>query len=81
MIAIALFVLIVYLYSLFSQRLKDSIPIVFALAGVMRALVSPGISRDSSGGIWEVMVVVYSLIYLVVMTPLALYKGKWTKKS
>ena len=56
MLAVVLFILLVYAYSLLSRRLAGSvltIPLVFAVAGIVLALVAPGlVKREVEGLVW-----------------------------
>jgi len=53
------FILIVYVYSLLSRRLDETIltiPLVFTISGIMLALVLPGqVGREVGGNIWLVL--------------------------
>ena len=56
MFAVVIFILLVYVYSLLSRRLEETIfgiPLVFTLAGVVLALKDPNMVRlEVQGNVW-----------------------------
>jgi NhaP-type Na+/H+ or K+/H+ antiporter len=59
MFAVVVFVLLVYLYSLFSRRLEGTaltIPLLFTVAGIVLFLAAPGsVTRDVESPVWLVL--------------------------
>jgi NhaP-type Na+/H+ or K+/H+ antiporter len=68
MIAVILFILLVYLYSLLSRRFEGTvltIPLVFAVAGILLFLVAPGqIRRDVESPVWLILA---EITYVIVL--------------
>jgi NhaP-type Na+/H+ or K+/H+ antiporter len=67
MLAVVLFVLLVYVYSLLSRRLEGTIltiPLVFTLAGILIFLVAPGqVRRDVESPVWLILAeVTYAIV-------------------
>ncbi len=67
MLAVVLFVLLVYLYSLLSRRFEGTIltiPLVFTLAGILIFLVAPGqVRRDVESPVWLILAeVTYAIV-------------------
>ncbi len=67
MLAVVTFILLVYLYSLLSRRLEGTvltIPLVFALAGILLTLVSPGPVRgELQGPVWLILAeITYAIV-------------------
>jgi NhaP-type Na+/H+ or K+/H+ antiporter len=68
MLAVILFILLVYVYSLLSRRLEGTvltIPLVFAVAGIVLALVAPGlVRRDLESEVWLILA---EITYVIVL--------------
>ncbi|HSR35215.1 MAG TPA: cation:proton antiporter [Anaerolineae bacterium] len=69
MLAVVTFIVLVYVYSLFSRRLEGTIltiPLVFSMAGVLLFLVAPGlIRRDASSPVWLIVAeITYAIVLL-----------------
>jgi NhaP-type Na+/H+ or K+/H+ antiporter len=67
MIAVVAFILLVYVYSLLSRRLEGTIltiPLVFALAGILLVLVAPGqMRREVASPVWLILAeVTYTIV-------------------
>jgi NhaP-type Na+/H+ or K+/H+ antiporter len=68
MLAVVAFILLVYAYSLLSRRLSGTaltIPLVFAVAGIVFALVAPGPVRREVGG--QVWLILAEITYVIVL--------------
>jgi NhaP-type Na+/H+ or K+/H+ antiporter len=68
MLAVVVFILLVYLYSLVSRRLEGTIltiPLVFAVTGIVLVLVAPGMVRREVEG--EVWLIVAEITYVIVL--------------
>jgi len=69
MLAVVTFIVLVYVYSLFSQRLEGTvltIPLFFSAAGTVLFLVSPGlVRRDVSSPVWLMLAeITYAIVLL-----------------
>jgi NhaP-type Na+/H+ or K+/H+ antiporter len=69
MLAVVAFILLVYVYSLFSRRLEGTIltiPLVFTLAGILLFLLAPAqVSRDAQSPVWLVLAeITYAIVLL-----------------
>jgi NhaP-type Na+/H+ or K+/H+ antiporter len=67
MLAVVVFILLVYLYSLLSERLEGTvltIPLVFAVAGIVLVLIAPDLVRsDLEGRVWLVLAeITYAIV-------------------
>jgi NhaP-type Na+/H+ or K+/H+ antiporter len=67
MLAVVAFILLVYLYSLFSRRLDGTvltIPLVFTVAGIVFVLAAPGlVIRDMRSPVWLMLAeITYSIV-------------------
>jgi NhaP-type Na+/H+ or K+/H+ antiporter len=67
MIAVVVFILLVYLYSLLSRRFEGTvltIPMVFAVAGILLTLVAPGqVRRDVGSPVWLILAeITYAIV-------------------
>jgi len=68
MLAVVVFILLVYVYSLLSRRLKGTIltiPLVFSVAGIVLATVNPGLVRREVGG--QVWLILAEITYAIVL--------------
>lgn len=68
MLAVVVFILLVYVYSLLSRRLEGTIltlPLVFSVAGIVLILVAPGLVRNEVEG--EVWLVLAEITYAIVL--------------
>jgi NhaP-type Na+/H+ or K+/H+ antiporter len=68
MLAIVLFILLVYGYSLLSRRLEGTIltiPLVFSVAGIVLVAVAPGpVRREMQGNVWLILA---QITYVIVL--------------
>ena len=67
MLAVVVFILLVYLYSLLSERLDGTIltiPLVFAVAGIVLVLLAPGlVSSELDSKVWLVLAeITYAIV-------------------
>ena len=67
MLAVVVFILLVYLYSLLSRRLEGTIltiPLVFAVAGIVLVLLAPAlVRRDLKGKVWLILAeITYAIV-------------------
>jgi NhaP-type Na+/H+ or K+/H+ antiporter len=68
MVAVVVFILLVYVYSLLSRRLEETIlgiPLVFTVAGMVLVLVAPGLVRREVGG--DVWLILAEITYTIVL--------------
>jgi NhaP-type Na+/H+ or K+/H+ antiporter len=69
MLAVVVFILLVYLYSVFSRRLYETvltIPLVFSAAGIVLYLAAPGlVRRDVQSPVWLILAeITYTIVLL-----------------
>jgi NhaP-type Na+/H+ or K+/H+ antiporter len=68
MLAVVVFILLVYVYSLLSRRLEGTIfgiPLVFTVAGIVLVLVAPGlvVRREVTGEVWLILAeITYAIV-------------------
>jgi NhaP-type Na+/H+ or K+/H+ antiporter len=67
MLAVIVFILLVYGYSLLSRRLEGTIltiPLVFTVAGIVLVLVAPGlVRRETEGEVWLILAeITYAIV-------------------
>jgi NhaP-type Na+/H+ or K+/H+ antiporter len=68
MLAVVIFILLIYVYSLLSRRLEGTIltvPLVFAVAGIVLAFVAPDLVRREMGG--QVWLILAEITYVIVL--------------
>ncbi len=68
MLAVVIFILLIYVYSLLSRRLEGTIltvPLVFAVAGIVLTLVAPEpVRREVEGKVWLILA---EITYVIVL--------------